>query len=71
MGTTNQTYTPNAATLRAEETTRVAREHIAAETAARQAKQRALKAARLARDAAREGGSAVPEDRKAVSGASS
>ena len=71
MGTKDGAYKPNAATLRAEETTRVAREHIAAETEARHAKQRALKAARLARDAAREDASAGPAGRKGVSGASS
>ena len=68
MGTKDGAYKPNAATLRAEETTRVAREHIAAETEARHAKQRALKAARLARDAASEDTSA---GRKGASGASS
>ena len=41
-----------AATKRADETTRIAKAHIAAETAARHEKQRKLKAARLARDAA-------------------
>lgn len=71
MGTTNRAYTPNAATLRAEETTRVAWEHIEAETAARRTRQRALKAARLARDAAREGGSPRPDSLKNVPEASS
>ena len=42
-----------AAARRADETTRVALAHIAAETAARHEKQRKLKAARLERDAAR------------------
>ena len=54
-----------AAAKRADETTRVALAHIAAETAARHEKQRKLKAARLARDAARAAEpKAVPAPRK-------
>ena len=50
MGTKDDAYKPNAAVLRAEETSRVAFASIAADTAARHEKSRKLREARLKRD---------------------
>ena len=50
MGTKSDIYKPNAAVLRAEETSRVAFASIAADTAARHEKSRKLREARLMRD---------------------
>ena len=50
MGTKSDVYKPNAAVLRAEETSRIAFASIAADTAARHEKSRRLREARLMRD---------------------
>ena len=52
MGTKSDVYKPNAAVLRAEETSRIAFASIAADTAARHEKSRKLREARLMRDEA-------------------
>ena len=50
MGTKSDVYKPNAAVLRAEETSRIAFASIAADSAARHEKSRKLREARLMRD---------------------